>query len=178
MPILALSNAESELAAITKGMSEGMGTVAVLHDFGRSMELSIKSDATAAIGICKRMGLGRIRHLAVADLWCQQILRQKKATVSKWPGPENPSDLFTKFLPRNEILAHMRRMNMFEREGRAPLAPIRQGTSPCSIPAQFDPEDDHELMVYEVHCNGLGGCLDPTQTPYRSEALAWADMCT
>ena len=99
MPVLALSTAESELAAVTKGLSEGMGAVAVLKDFGRSVKLEIKSDATAAIGICRRQGLGRIRHLSVSDLWCQQVIRARRANLSKWPGKENPSDLFTKFQP-------------------------------------------------------------------------------
>ena len=33
------------------------------------MRLTLKSDATAAIGITQREGLGKVRHLATADLW-------------------------------------------------------------------------------------------------------------
>ena len=80
------------------------------------------SDATAAIGICRRQGLGRIRHLAVADLWCQQVIRDKQVTLSKWPGTQNPADLFTKHLSRNVIMDHLKRMNLFARDGRASSA--------------------------------------------------------
>ena len=100
MPILALSTAESELAAVVKGTSEGLGIQAALADFGRKVLVEIKSDATAAIGICRRQGLGRIRHLATADLWVQQIVRHKKCTLSKHPGTDNPADMLTKHLPK------------------------------------------------------------------------------
>ena len=110
MPVLALSTAESELAAVTKGISEGMGARALMRDFGREMEICIKSDATAAIGICRRQGLGRIRHLATADLWCQQVLKNKQVSISKWPGKENPADIFTKYLCRLDGIQHLGRM--------------------------------------------------------------------
>ena len=67
-PTLALSSGEAELAAIVRATSEGLGLVAVMAEFGITVDLIVKSDAVAAIGIVKRQGLGRIRHLAVADL--------------------------------------------------------------------------------------------------------------
>ena len=60
--LIALSSGESELAAVTKAAAEGMGMQAVLRDFGFQAKLEVHSDATAAIGICKRQGLGRVRH--------------------------------------------------------------------------------------------------------------------
>ena len=118
LPVLALSTGESELAAITKGISEALGARAILRDFGCQVKLHIRSDASAAIGICKRQGLGRIRHLAVADLWCQQLVRSKEVMLSKWPGKENPADLYTKYLCRPDILSHLLRMNMVVGDGR------------------------------------------------------------
>ena len=41
MPVLALSTAESELAAVTKGISEALGLRAVLKDFGQDMSLRL-----------------------------------------------------------------------------------------------------------------------------------------
>ena len=71
-PTIALSSGEAELAAIVKSTSEGLGMVAAMSKWGINVDLVIKSDALAAIGMVKRQGLGRIRHLAVADLWIQQ----------------------------------------------------------------------------------------------------------
>ena len=167
MPVLALSTAESELAAVTKGLSEGLGAESVFRDYGRKLKVHVLSDATAAIGICRRQGLGRIRHLAVSDLWCQELIKSKLATISKWPGKENPADLFTKHLGRVEIISHLGRMGMHVKAGRAKSAPVRAGTSPQVVPAEFDSERDiscdsnlcipsNEVFCIEGH-DGLGG---------------------
>ena len=71
MAILALSSGESELAAAVKATGEGLGFQSSLADFDLTLPLEIHSDATAAIGMCKRQGLGRVRHLSTSDLWIQ-----------------------------------------------------------------------------------------------------------
>ena len=68
----------------------------VLGDFGVTAEIHVKSAATAAIGMVHRLGLGRVRHLAVADLWVQERVRAGDISVSKWPGQLNPADQMTK----------------------------------------------------------------------------------
>ena len=60
------------LAALVRAGTEALGIQALLKDFGISVKLTILSDATAAIGIVKRVGLGKVRHLSVADLWVQE----------------------------------------------------------------------------------------------------------
>ena len=54
------------------------------------------SDATAAIGIARRRGMGRIRHLDVTDLWVQEKFTSKAASIDKVLGTENPADILTK----------------------------------------------------------------------------------
>ena len=75
MEILALSSNESELGALVKGCTEGLGVRSLLADYGISVQTKILSDSTAAIGMVRRLGLGRVRHLATADLWLQQGVR-------------------------------------------------------------------------------------------------------
>ena len=82
-PTIALSSGEAELAAIVKSTSEGLGMVAAMSEWGIGVDLIIKSDAVAAIGMVKRQGLGRIRHLAVADLWIQQKAREGVVNYKK-----------------------------------------------------------------------------------------------
>ena len=41
----------------------------MMLEFGLEAQLKVKGDAVAAMGMVKRQGLGRVRHLAVADLW-------------------------------------------------------------------------------------------------------------
>ena len=55
------------LMAVVKGAQEGLGMKALLADWGIEARIHEKSDATAAIGIVARTGLGKVRHLAVAD---------------------------------------------------------------------------------------------------------------
>jgi hypothetical protein len=80
---IALSSGEAELAAVVKGATEGLGMKAILADFGIDVGLSMYSDAAAAIGMVRREGLGRVRHLAVGDLWIQQRVRSGEIHVSK-----------------------------------------------------------------------------------------------
>ena len=106
MDIIALSSGESEVSAVVRGTTEAMGIQAILRDFGQDVTISLKSDATAAIGIAARQGLGRIRHIAVADLWIQQRMKAGDFKAFKVPGKENVSDLMTKALdgPRLDSL--------------------------------------------------------------------------
>ena len=141
MEILALSSAESELAAVVRGTTEGMGVQAILKDFGRDVTLHIRSDATAAIGMVKRLGLGRVRHLSVADLWVQQRLRQGGLTLSKWPGTMNPSDLLTKNLGKRDIDRYLEDLSFQPMEGRARVSPIREGAWKSYQTAPIPEED-------------------------------------
>ena len=123
--LIALSSGESELAAVTKAAAESMGIQSVLTDFGVKVKIEIHSDATAAIGICKRQGLGRVRHLATADLWIQQRIRFKELKLFKLPGTENPSDLMNKHKTAPEASRFMSMLGIRRLDGRPALAPSR-----------------------------------------------------
>ena len=90
MDIIALSTGESELGAVVKGAAEGMGLQSLLRDFGFEVNLHLLSDATAAIGIVRRLGLWRVRHLATADLWIQQRLRRGDCGCRNGPAHRTP----------------------------------------------------------------------------------------
>ena len=62
-----LSSAEAELNGICKGASNSLGLQSIARDLGMEWSIALKTDATAAIGITRRRGLGKIRHLATAD---------------------------------------------------------------------------------------------------------------
>ena len=51
MGVLLLSSGESEEAAVVRAATEGMGLQSILNDFCLCGHVSIKSDATAAIGM-------------------------------------------------------------------------------------------------------------------------------
>ena len=126
-PTLALSSGEAELAAIVRATSEGMGMVAIMEEFGIHVDLVIKSDAVAAIGIVKRQGLGRVRHLAVGDLWVQQKAKNKEAYYQKLPGERSTADMMTKAVEKELIDRHMWAMSQWYREGRHEETPAYTG---------------------------------------------------
>ena len=66
---VALSSAEAELYALTKGAAQGLGLMTMLADFGTAVECTVHTDASAAIGIVRRAGFGKLRHLNVRYLW-------------------------------------------------------------------------------------------------------------
>ena len=56
MGALALSSGESELAAVVRAATEGLGLQSTLSDFDLWGHVAIKFDATAAIGMVRRLG--------------------------------------------------------------------------------------------------------------------------
>ena len=107
MPTLALSTGEAELGAAARGAAEGIGVQSIMEDFKIGVALHMRSDATAAIGISKRLGLGKVRHLSVADLWIQQKVRQGLIKMGKLDGAVNPSDMMTKAISRTRTVSLM-----------------------------------------------------------------------
>ena len=85
MATLALSTGEAELGALTKGAAEGLGMQSLMGDLGITASIKIISDATAAIGIASRQGLGKLRHISVADLWVQQKVKRGVLAMEKIP---------------------------------------------------------------------------------------------
>ena len=95
-----------------------------LRELGLDFSLEIFSDAAAAIGICKRRGLGKVRHLAVADLWVQDHIRSGDFILTKVKGPENPADVLTKFVDKVTLDKHIGTTFLEELTGRAESAPV------------------------------------------------------
>ena len=126
MAIIALSSGEAELGAVARGLAEGLGIRSVLADFGMEVDLEILIDAAAAIGICRRLGLGRVRHLATADLWIQQRVKSGEVSLSKLPGVENPADAMTKHVPAPALVAHCGRLNLLRLAGRPACVPAHE----------------------------------------------------
>jgi hypothetical protein len=123
-----LSSGEAELCGIVKGTAEALGIQSLGRDLGVEMCVSIHTDSSAAAGICRRSGIGRVRHLAVGQLWVQEGLRRGDFKLFKIPGTENPADLLTKHLAREAVDAHLKRIALERQDGRAQTAPEAQLT--------------------------------------------------
>ena len=124
---IALSSGEAELAGIGSGMAQALGIQSLAADMGWSLKPRVFSDATAAIGISKRRGLGKIRHLHTADLWVQEQIRSERVILEKVLGADNPADIFTKYLDHTIMAKALKKMNCEFRTGRAKAAPDTMG---------------------------------------------------
>ena len=120
---MALSSAEAELTGISKGAAQGLGIQSIASDLGITLALKVMSDATAAIGISRRQGLGKDRHLAAADLWMQDRIRKGDFSLEKIAGNDNPGDMLTKHVPRELKAKHMTTLALFYEVGNAESAP-------------------------------------------------------
>ena len=126
---IALSSGEAELGGIAYGMAQTLGLQSILRDLGMDLKIRVHSDATAAIGIAKRRGLGRIRHLQTPDLWVQEKIRSGHVQLLKILGKENPADVFTKYVDKATMEAALAKMCLSFEEGRSPMAPAKQSGS-------------------------------------------------
>ena len=118
-----LSSGEAELAGVVKGASEGLGIQSVATDLGRRLDLHLYTDSSAAEGICNRSGIGKVRHLAVTQLWVQERLRGKTFTLRRVRGEFNPADLLTKYLDAAKITQHITALALRIEDGRPASAP-------------------------------------------------------
>ena len=123
IPVLCLSSGEAELMSIVRGSTEALGLPALYKDIGLEVGLHMRSDATAAIGIVSRLGLGRVRHLAVSDLWVQEKARSGVIRFSKVEGKKNPADAFTKAMDSVTMERHLHEMGTIRLPGRPAIAP-------------------------------------------------------
>ena len=120
---VALSSGEAELISLVRGASEGLGVQSLLRDLGVDSRATILTDASAAIGMCKRTGVGKVRHLDTRLLWIQDKIRHGEIGLEKIAGLQNPADALTKYLGSDALLEHMARAGCWLAEGRARTAP-------------------------------------------------------
>ena len=126
--VVTLSSGEAELYGVVKGATEALGLRSLAQDLGiGTLEIHLHADSSAAIGICRRSGIGKVRHLATGLLWVQERIRSKDLHLYKVLGTDNPADLLTKHLPRDAVDKHIAAFQTTRQGGRAESAPQLQG---------------------------------------------------
>ena len=107
---ISLSSGEAELYAAVQCASEGMGVKTLLRELGHEVSLSMGVDASAAVGLMQRDGLGRTKHIDTQSLWIQSAVRNKEVKIMKIDTDLNPADLMTKPLKAEAIKKFMAMM--------------------------------------------------------------------
>ena len=103
----ATSSGEAEIRSLTECAT---ATLFVKHlaetaDFGMDVDTPrIWFDSSAALQASRRMGVGKMRHIAVSHLFIQELAKTKQVIIGKVKGEKNPSDVMTKHLPTGEAM--------------------------------------------------------------------------
>ena len=121
--LVALSSAEAELYAIVKTSSELLGLRSIIQSLGKTFGALIYSDASAALGVIQRQGLGRLRHVDCSFLFVQALNADKVLQYAKVVGQDNPADLGTKGLCSEALKKHIGFVGGDFRDGRPALCP-------------------------------------------------------
>lgn len=72
-------SAEAELYGLVRASAETLGLISLAQDLGMTMSGGVMGDASAALAIVQRQGLGKLRHVDTQYLWIQE-----RATGRSW----------------------------------------------------------------------------------------------
>ena len=78
--------------------------------------------------MCNRMGLGRMKHIEVEDLWLQGAVKDKRISLHKIGRAKNVSDMMTKIVSRTEAETQMHMMGLETGGSRPKAAPTLAGS--------------------------------------------------
>ena len=109
-----LSSAEAELRGMVRCAKEALYVQKLFAFMGIDLEIRIWSDSSAAIQAATRLGAGKMRHLETQYLWIQQLVKEKRLTIHKVKGEDNPADIYTKDVPRDILEKHLGAAGMCE----------------------------------------------------------------
>ena len=80
---------------MVRGASIGIGIIGLMQDLGMRFRVRTNTDSSAALGISKRRGLGKVRHIELTQLWIQDKVSSGEIEVSKVKGEANRADTLT-----------------------------------------------------------------------------------
>eukprot|EP00435_Cladocopium_sp_Y103_P039764 s3333_g10.t1 len=102
--VVALSSGEAEFYSLTRGGAAGLMSKQIWAGLGYgNLDLILDTDSTAAKGIASRVGVGKLKHLDIKELWLQDHVRSGKLRIRKVDTDVNWADLATKSLSGQRI---------------------------------------------------------------------------
>ena len=120
--VIALSSGEAEYHGLTIGMSEALGDYSLCADLNVKVIPQCLLDATTAISIGSRRGLGNVKHIDTMFLWVQEIVGSNRVRLGKRHTSEMLADMLTKPVAADILHRHMTSMGFRFEEGSHELA--------------------------------------------------------
>ena len=109
--VVALSSVEAEWYGLVRASAETMGLISMYKELGTHMNGVVLGDASAALAIVARRGLGKLRHLEINYCWIQEKTAKCDLNFKKVAVVDNGADLFTNTLSWNEIQSHIHKLS-------------------------------------------------------------------
>ena len=102
----ATSSGEAEIRSLTHCAQTAVFVRNLAEkDFGMKLDTPrIWCDSSAAIQAGKKIGVGKMRHIAVGHLYIQELVKTKQVIIGKIDGTKNPADILTKHLATGELV--------------------------------------------------------------------------
>ena len=95
----------------------------MMSDVGVKIIIRLMTDSTAALGISKRRGIGKVRHIELNQLWLQEKVSGGDIEVKKVKGTENIADALTTYLDQEGLRWHNEKIGLSREEGIHDIAP-------------------------------------------------------
>ena len=114
---------------------------------GIAVPLKVFSDSSAARGMTRRTGTGRVKHLDIKYLWIQGAVRDGKLSIEKIDTSLNTVDLGTKYHPssrHHELIAMMPFRIGKELEQNGMTVSCMLSTSEAEFGAYSDHDDQRD----------------------------------
>ena len=92
------------------------------RDYGVQLKCWLAGDATAAAGIARRRGAGKVRHIETRTLWLQRKITNKEIELRRIPGKEIVAEIGTKHLAAREMHTILAELGFEYRTGRSEKA--------------------------------------------------------
>ena len=109
---VALSSAEAELYACNKSATEVLGLKQLCWDLGDDKDVECRVDASACHSMLHRSGIGKTKHIQIADLWLQEKVNEGLLSVIKIGREINCADALTHYWSSKDGPPHFKSMNL------------------------------------------------------------------
>ena len=96
--------------------------MAILKDLGMEVSTNVFADASAALGIIARKGLGKVQHIDTSFLWIQEASAKRAVQFEKVKGNANMADLMTKYVPREILDRYFQSLRLKKNQARPEAA--------------------------------------------------------
>eukprot|EP00972_Heterocapsa_arctica_P070404 10399175-Heterocapsa_arctica.AAC.1 len=81
--VVALSSAEAELYAATRGATECIGVQSLMKDLREERAVRMSMGSSAALALNQREGLGKAKHIDIQELWMQAAIKESRLALDK-----------------------------------------------------------------------------------------------